>query len=204
VFVHGDDCVVTEQHARAVAAASGRAYVSPYNDLDVVAGQGTVAVELLAQWPDVQTVYVALGGGGLIAGMAAFAKSVRPDVEFVACSPAASPAMAACVRAGRIVDVRCGPTLSDSTAGGVEPGACTFELCRELVDRYVELGEPAIAAAVLGMLESHHMLVEGAAGVAIAGCLADRAARGTRAAIVVCGANLPLATLRSLLAGADR
>jgi threonine dehydratase len=202
VCVHGDDCVVTEQHARAVAAASGRAYVSPYNDLDVIAGQGTVAVELLAQWPEVQTVYVALGGGGLIGGMASFAKSVRPDVEFVACSPAASPAMAECVRAGRIVDVLCGPTLSDSTAGGVEPGAVTFEICRDLVDRYVELDEPAIADAVLGMLEHQHMLVEGAAGVAIAGCLADsvrRTRRPSRAAIVVCGANLPTATLRSLL-----
>ena len=199
VCVHGDDCVLTEQHARAVAAATGRAYVSPYNDADVVAGQGTIAVELLAQWPEVETVYVALGGGGLIGGMAAYAKSVRPQLEFVACSPAASPAMAQCVRRGRIVDVACGETLSDSTAGGVEPGAITFELCRDLVDRFVDVDEPAIAAAVLGMLEHHHQLVEGAAGVAIAGCLADAAARGQSAAIVVCGANLPLPTLRALL-----
>lgn len=202
VEVFGDDCVLTEQRARDVAAATGRAYVSPYNDLDVVAGQGTVAVELLAQWPEVQTVYVALGGGGLIGGMAAYLGAARPDVEVVACSPLRSPAMAACVRAGRILDVSCGDTLSDSTAGGVEPGSITFPLCRDGVDRFVDVGEDAIAEAVLGMLRHEHMLVEGAAGVAIAGCLADAAGTGRRAAIVVCGANLPLATLRTLLARA--
>ena len=200
VLVHGCDCVLTEGHAWAVAAASGRAYVSPYNDLDVIAGQGTVAAELWAQWPEVATIYVALGGGGLISGMAAWAKSVRPDIEVVACSPLASPAMAECVRAGRILDVPCGDTLSDSTAGGVETDAVTFALCRDLVDRYVEVEEAAIANAVLDMLAHQHQLVEGAAGVAIAGCLADRQRRPGGAAIVVCGGNLPMATLRSLLA----
>lgn len=199
VELYGDDCVDTEQHARRVAAATGRAYVSPYNDAAVIAGQGTVAVELLEQWPEVEVVYVALGGGGLIAGMAAFAKLARPGVEFVACSPAASPAMAECVRRGRIVDVPCGTTLSHSTAGGVEPGAITFPLCRDLVDRFVDVDEPAIARAVLDTLQHQHLLIEGAAGVAIAGCLADQERRGRRAAIVVCGGNLPLATLRELL-----
>jgi threonine dehydratase len=200
VQIHGDDCVLTESHARGVAAATGRTYISPYNDLAVVAGQGTVAVELLAQWPQVETVYVALGGGGLIGGMAAFAKATRPDVELVACSPLASPAMAECVRAGRIVDVVCHDTLSDSTAGGVEPGAITFPLCRDLVDRFVDVDEAAIEAALLGALAHQHLLVEGAAAVAIAACLADRQRRGKNAAIVVCGGNLPLATLRRLLA----
>ncbi|MGB3969873.1 MAG: pyridoxal-phosphate dependent enzyme, partial [Planctomycetota bacterium] len=199
VIVHGDDCVVTEQHAREVAGRTARPYISPYNDLAVVAGQGTVGVELLAQWPDVEVVYVALGGGGLIAGMAAFVKSVRPAVEFVACSPAASPAMAECVRVGRIVDVPCHDTLSDSTAGGVEPGAVTFPLCRELVDRYVDVDEPAIANALLAMLEHQHLLIEGAAAVAVAGLLADPVLCGRKAAVVVCGGNLPLATLRRLL-----
>ncbi|MEO6595994.1 MAG: threonine/serine dehydratase [Planctomycetota bacterium] len=200
VLVHGDDCVVTEQHARDVAEASGRHYVSPYNNSHVIAGQGTVAVELLEQWPDVEVVYVALGGGGLIAGMAAYAKSVHPDIEFVACSPTASPAMAECVRQGRIVDVPCSDTLSDSTAGGVEPGAITFPLCQQLVDRFVEVDEDAIRRALVQTLEHQHLLVEGAAAVAFAACAADAELRGRRAAIVVCGGNIPLATLRRVLA----
>lgn len=202
VVVHGDDCVVTEQYARSLAARTGRTYISPYNDLAVVAGQGTVAVELLAQWPEVDTVYVAVGGGGLIGGMAAFAKLARPELEFVACSPRRSPAMAECVRAGRIVDVQCDDTWSDSTAGGVEAGAVTFPLCRDLVDRFVDVDEDAIADAMRGLLAHQHLLVEGAVGVAVAACLADRSRRTERAAIVVCGGNLPMPLLRRLLAGA--
>ncbi|MBM4063060.1 MAG: threonine/serine dehydratase [Planctomycetes bacterium] len=199
VRTFGRDCLETERHARAFAARTGRPYVSPYNDLTVVAGQGTVAVELLAQWPALETVYVALGGGGLTGGMAAFLKHERPGIEVVACSPRASPAMAECVRAGAIVDVPCAETLSDSTAGGVEPGAVTFPLCRDLVDRFVDVEEAAIRAALLGCLEHQHLLVEGAAAVAIAGCLQDAPPAGRRAAIVVCGGNLPLERLRALL-----
>lgn len=199
VQVHGDDCVVTEQHARDVAHASDRPYVSPYNDAAVIAGQGTVAVELLQQWPEVDTIYVALGGGGLIGGMAAYAKSVRPGIAVVAASPLASPAMAECVRQGAIVDVPCGPTWSDSTAGGVEPGAITFPLCRTLVDRFVDVDEDAIAAAMRDCLSHQHLLVEGAVGVAVAAARQDRPARGRHVAIVVCGGNLPMALLRRLL-----
>jgi threonine dehydratase len=144
-------------------------------------------------------VYVALGGGGLVAGMAAYAKAQRPRIEFVACSPSASPAMAECVRQGRIVDVPCHETLSDSTAGGVEPGAITFPLCRQLVDRFLDVDEPAIERALLSMLGEQHLLVEGAAAVAVAACLQDARLGGRRAAIVVCGGNLPLPTLQRLL-----
>lgn len=200
VIVFGDDCVHTEARARQHAASRGQHYLSPYNDADVVAGQGTVAVELLAQWPAVETIYVALGGGGLVSGIAAYAKRHRPGIEIVACSPAASPAMAECVRRGAVVDVACGATLSDSTAGGVEPGAITLPWCAALVDRFVDVEEPAIAAAMLATLTQQHLLIEGAAGVAVAGCLADARGRGRRAAVIVCGGNLPLATLRSLLA----
>jgi threonine dehydratase len=199
VQVHGDDCVVTEAHARAVAAETGRAYVSPYNDPAVVAGQGTVMHELLQDWPDVDEVYVALGGGGLISGMAAYGKAQRPGVQFVGCSPQASPAMAECVRRDAIVDVPCEQTWSDSTAGGVEPGAVTFGWCRELVDRFVDVDEPAIARAMRDALARQHLLVEGAVGVAIAACRADRDRRGQRAAIVVCGGNLPFDLLQRLV-----
>lgn len=202
VVVFGDDCVQTEGRARERAASRGWHYLSPYNDADVVAGQGTVALELLAQWPAVETIYVALGGGGLVSGIGAYAKAQRPDIEIVACSPAASPAMAECVRRGAVVDVECGATLSDSTAGGVEPGAITLPWCAALVDRFVDVDEPAIARAMLDTLTQQHLLIEGAAGVAVAGCLADARGRGRVAAVIVCGGNLPVATLRALLATA--
>lgn len=199
VEVFGDDCVVTEGRARAYAADHGSAYVSPYNDVDVVAGQGTVMVEVLEDWPDVDAVYVAVGGGGLISGMAALGKQRRPSIEFVGCSPVASPAMAECVRRGEVVDVPCAATWSDSTAGGVESGAVTFPWCRELVDRFVDVDEEAVALGMRDALARQHLLVEGAVGVAIAACRADRERRGARIAIVVCGGNLPYGLVQQLV-----
>jgi threonine dehydratase len=201
VAVHGDDCVVTESHARQLAAATERVYVSPYNDPGVIAGQGTVAVELLKQWPEVEIVYVAAGGGGLLSGMAGWARGHGARCEWVGCSPSASPALAECVRQGAVVDVPCSPTWSDSTHGGVEPDAITVPLCRELVDRWITVGEQAIAQAMRGCLQHQHLLVEGAAGVAIASLLADPSLGGRRACVVVCGGNLPWERLRVLVGG---
>lgn len=201
VEVFGDDCVKTEARARQVAAERGVRYVSPYNDVDVVAGQGTVMHELLAQWPEVDAVYVAVGGGGLISGMAALGKARRPEIEFVGCSPLASPAMAECVRRGELVDVPCGETWSDSTAGGVEAGAVTFPWCRELVDRFVDVPEDAIELGMRDALSKQHLLVEGAVGVAIAACRADRVRRGARVAVIVCGGNLPFDLVQRLVCG---
>lgn len=203
VVVFGPDCVDTEVHARAFAMAHGRPYVAPYNDPAVAAGQGTVAEELLRQWPEVEVVYVAMGGGGLLGGMAGYARAVRPRIEWVACSPMASPAMEVCVRQGRIVDVLCGDTLSDSTHGGVEPGAITFELCRQLVDRWLQVDERSIAAALRGCLAHQHLLVEGAAAVAIAAARADRQRRGDRVCVLICGGNLPFGRLQQVLASHD-
>ena len=135
VHTYGEDCVDTEAHARAWADQTGRTYISPYNDLEVIAGQGTVAQELLEQVPKLDAVYVAVGGGGLISGIGSYLKSRRPNVEIIACSPSQSPAMHMCLAAGAIVDVPCGETLSDATAGGVEPGAVTFDLCQQVIDR---------------------------------------------------------------------
>lgn len=204
VRLAGDDSLVSEVTARAYAAEQGLAYISPYNDLDVVAGQGTVGVELLAQAPQCDTLYVAVGGGGLIGGVAAVVKQARPQVRVVGCLPQNSPVMAVSVQRGAIVDMESLPTLSDGTAGGIEPGAVTFDLCRELVDDYVLVSEQQIAEAMRLVLEGQHMLVEGAAGVAVAGLLHDGGRRsgqrpGQHSAVVLCGANISLPTLKSIL-----
>ncbi len=191
VLAHGDDCVDTEAHARAWAAQTGRPYISPYNDLDVVAGQGTIGAELLDQLPDLDVVFVAMGGGGLISGVGAYLKACRPQVEIVACSPARSPAMHASLEAGRIIDVPCEDTLSDSTAGGVEPGAITFDLCRAVIDRSILVDEAEIATAMRRLHGDMGLRVEGAAGVAVAAwarVAADYLDRDV--ALVICGANI--------------
>jgi len=200
VRVHGDDCVDTERAARAFAAATDQSYVSPYNDADVIAGQGTIGAELDRQLDDFDAVYVAMGGGGMIAGIGSLLRARRPGVRVVACSPRNSAVMHASLAAGRILDMPCDATLSDATAGGIEAGSITFDLCREIVDDSVVVTEDDIRAALRLIIEHHHMLIEGAAAVAVAGYLARRADHpGETAVIVLCGANIEMAALRSVL-----
>lgn len=200
VRFHGDDNAVAEIYARRYAAENGMTYVSPYNDPFVVAGQGTIAVELERQLDRIDMIFVSLGGGGLISGIAGYLKSVNPEAVVIGCSPENSQVMIQSVRAGEILDLPSLPTLSDGTAGGVEPGAITFDLCRKLVDDFVTVSEEEIAESLRLFLKNHHMLVEGAAAVAVASYLKmlDRCA-GKQVVIVICGANISLETLKSIL-----
>lgn len=199
VFGHsGDD---TEVYARAYAAERGLVYISPYNDPDVIAGQGTLGLEIAQQMPEPpQAVFVTVGGGGLISGIAAYLKQAYPQTRIIGCQPQNDATMLASVRAGRIVSIAARPTLSDGSAGGLEPGAITFELCRTLVDDWVTVSEEEIKAAMRLFIETHHQLLEGAAGVALAALL-QRAEqyRGQRVVVVVCGANIGLESLRAIL-----
>jgi len=200
VRLFGTDGLDTETHARAYAAENNMAYLSPYNDDDVVAGQGSIGVELAKQLPKVDAVFIAVGGGGLISGIGSFLKSVNSEVEIVSCQPAASAVMTESVRAGEILDLPSEPTLSDGTAGGIEAGSITFDICRDVVDRYVVVTEEQIAHAMREFIDSHHMLLEGAAGVAIAGFLeiADEY-KGKNVVIVICGGNVSRETLKKVI-----
>jgi len=204
VITTDGDPMAAELEARALAEREGRVYVSPYNDLEVLAGQGTVAVELLAQRPDLEAVFIAVGGGGLAAGIAAHLKSVRPDVAVVGCWPERAAAMYESVRAGRLIEVPEQDTLSDGTAGNIEPGAITFPLCRDLIDELVLVSEEEIASAMRDALLADHLLIEGAAGVAVAGWRAFNAARprlaGRVSAIILCGGNVSAKTIGEVLA----
>ncbi|MDZ7269407.1 MAG: threonine/serine dehydratase [candidate division KSB1 bacterium] len=203
IRVHGHDSVITEIFAREYARENSLIYISPYNDEQVIAGQGTIGVEMARQHDHLEAVFVALGGGGMIAGIAASLKAVWPGVRVIGCSPRNSCVMIASVKAGRIVELESLPTLSDGTAGGVEADAITLPLCRTLVDDYVTVTEEEIGATLLWFIETHHQLIEGAAAVALGGFLQQaHAYRGRPVAVVICGGNISLATLRQLLCGA--
>ena len=200
----GSDPLAAETAARRDAEATGRVFLSPYNDRDVIAGQGTIGVELAGDLPRLDAVFVAVGGGGLIAGIGSYLKAVSPGTEIVGCWPENSPVMHACMEVGRIVDVAERPTLSESTSGGLEPGSVTLELCRQVVDRAVFVTEAEIAAAMRLVLREEHWLIEGAAGVAVAAFLKEAEwYAGKNAAIVLCGRNISPEALRAAgLAGA--
>jgi threonine dehydratase len=200
IRTYGMDSMETEKHARAFAADQDMTYVPPYNDPLVIAGQGTIALELLQQLPSLDAVFVSVGGGGLIGGIASYLKSVNPGIQVVGCSPENSQVMAQSVEAGRILDLPSLPTLSDGTAGGVEPGSITFPLCRDFVDQYISVTEEEIASSLREFIHAQHMLIEGSAAVSIAAYLkaADQFA-DSRIAIVLCGANISLETLKEIL-----
>ena len=196
----GTDGLDTEQHARQYATDNGMTYISPYNDTDVIAGQASCGVEIASQIDSVDALFVAVGGGGLIGGVAGFLKSVHPRMQTIGCQPVASAVMAASAKAGRLLEIPSEPTLSDGTAGGIEAGAITFGLCQELVDDYVLVSEDDIAEAMREFIDAHHMLLEGAAGVALAGLkqLGDRF-RGRDVVAIVCGANISRDVLRGVV-----
>jgi threonine dehydratase len=192
----------TELLARALAEELGSTYVSPYNDLDVVAGQGTIGREIVEQFGngDIDAVVVSVGGGGLIAGVAAAIQARLPGTHVVGASPANDAAMAACVKAGSVVEINARPTISDGTAGAVEPGAITLPLCAELVDEWVLPPEESIYQALRFVIDTRHQLIEGAAGVAVAAGLDyGRRNPGATVAVLSCGANISSATLATAL-----
>lgn len=185
------DGLAAELTARAVAAERGQVFVSPYNDPLVIAGQGTVGLELARQHDRLDAVFVAAGGGGLISGVAAIVKAHHPDVEIYGCWPENAPTLARCLEIGSIREVPESPTISDGTAGGVEADAITFELCQSLIDHRVLVSETAIGSAMRLLAEQERWIVEGAAGVAMAACLARAPSlAGKTVAVVLCGRNI--------------
>ncbi|MCP4625887.1 MAG: threonine/serine dehydratase [bacterium] len=197
---YGDDGAVTEAHARQYARNHGMTYISPYNDPQVIGGQGTIAVELAGQLDKIDVVFAALGGGGLISGIAGHLKSIRPEVKIIGCSPKNSQVMIESIKVGKILDLPSLPTLSDGTAGGVEPNSITFDLCRNLVDEYETVTETEIEAGLRQYLQIHHILIEGSAAVAVAACVKQGVRwAGKNVIVILCGANINLETLKEVL-----
>jgi threonine dehydratase len=176
-------------------------YISPYNDRHVIAGQATIGLEIERQLERVDVVLVPVGGGGLIAGIAGSLKAANPKIEVIGCQPERSAVMRESVRAGRIVELPLRPTLSDGTAGGIEPGAITFDLCRLLVDDFLLVDEGQIRDAIRLVVERQHVLVEGAAALPVAALLAaDDRFRDRSVVLVLSGAVIAPKTLRDVLA----
>jgi threonine dehydratase len=201
VRIVGEDPLAAEVQARAAALQSGRTYVSPYNDPYVIAGQGTIAVELLRQAPDLDAVFIATGGGGLMSGIGSYLRHAAPRAEIIGCWPENSAVLYRCLLAGRLIDVPETATLSESTAGGVEAGSITFALCREVMHRGVLVTEEEILRAMRwGRAQGWAM--EGASGVALAAYFKEAARHAyTKAVVLICGGNPSPAIAR--LAGPD-
>ena len=180
-----------EKEALSRAVSEGVPFISPYNDPMVIAGQGSVGIEILHQIPHVDLIFLAVGGGGLAGGVAAYVKAVKPDVEVVGVSPANSAHMFDIVTGvpGEFTDHL--ETLSDSTAGPVQAGAVTIDLCKAFVDHWILVEEGDIAAAMRLLFFERRLVVEGAGALTTAAYLKEHERfQGKTCALVVCGGNI--------------
>jgi len=190
-----------ERMAMAFARETGAAFISPYSHPDVIAGGGTVALEIREAWPEVETIVVAIGGGGLISGIARFSKGVSPTIHVIGIEVEASSAFTAARRAGRIVPIEVGHSLADGLGGNVDPETLTWEYIRDLVDDVVTVSETELRAGLRGLVGEEHLIAEGA-GVAALAAVASRRLplQGKKVAVVVSGANIDVTTLTAAIA----
>lgn len=187
----GTDGLDTEQHARRYAEDNDMLYLSPYNDEQVIAGQGSCGTEILEQLPDIDAVFIAVGGGGLIGGVGSVLKAHNATIKVYGCQPKSSAVMAHSIAAGKILDMPSESTLSDGTAGGIETGAITFALNQAVVDEWVLVDEEQIADAMRLYVAREGHAIEGAAGVALAGLMARKEnVFGQNIVVIVCGGNI--------------
>ncbi len=203
VEIFGRDTDDTEAEARRRDTAGEGIYVAPYNDPDVIAGQATIAAEILDDWPGCDAMVVPIGGGGLISGIGLWAKAIKPGLRLVGVQPSASPPMYAHLQTGATRPMPIAPTLADGVAGNVERDSITWKLCRQLVDEVVLVQEDEIADAMRWTLDVPHLLAEGSAVLGIAAMRARRGALGgRRAAVVLTGRNVDGDLLRRVLSRA--
>nr|WP_217590070.1 threonine/serine dehydratase [Burkholderia sp. GbtcB21] len=192
-----DTALGVELEARRQAELKQITFISPYNDIDVIAGQGTIGLELDEQareaGMDLSAIFVSVGGGGLISGVGTAVRTLHPSTEIVGCWPANSAALYHSLKAGRIVESEESDTISDGTSGGIEPDTVTFDISRKIITGTELVTEEEIKAAMRLIAQTDGWMVEGAAGVALAAML-KRAPeyQGRAVAVVICGRNIML------------
>lgn len=190
-----------ESRARQDARETGYSYLSPYNDSDVMAGAGTIALEMFSDCPGLDTIVVPLGGGGLLTGAAVVARSMKRESWILGTEAEASPVFTRSLAAGRIVSVDVHPTLADGLAGNLEPGSRTFDLVSQLADRVLLVAEDSIALAMREMMRRERLIAEGASATAIGALLQGGLdLSGRRVGVIVTGRNVDADVLDRVLA----
>ena len=197
VLLHGDTLEEARAHAYALAEAQALVFVHPYDDLEVAAGQGTLALEMLHAVPDLDALVIAVGGGGLLAGVATAARALRPDIEIVGVQTARFPAMVNAIKGTHHPQGT--STIAEGIAVGA-PGVLTVEIIRRLVDDMLLVDEGDIEQAVLMLLEIEKTLVEGAGAAGLAALIRhpERFA-GKKVGLVLCGGNIDPLLLAAII-----
>lgn len=199
VVLHGESYSDAYQHALNLEAKQGLCFVHPFDDPDVIAGQGTIAMEILRQHQGpIDTVFVAIGGGGLISGVAAYIKAVRPDIKVIGVQMNDSDAMMRSVKSGKRVVLKDVGLFSDGTAVK-QVGKETFRLCKALVDDYITVSTDAVCAAMKDVFQDTRSILEPAGALAVAGLknyVENHRCKGRTFVAITCGANMNFDRLR--------
>lgn len=192
VVLHGENYNEAYAHAQEIQRETNATYIHAFDDPDIIAGQGTLALEILADCPEVEAIVVGIGGGGLISGIATAVKTLKPDVRIIGVQASGAASMRAALDAGEIVTLPDISTVADGIATKAT-GTYTFEIVRSLVDEVVTVDEEEIVRAVLLLLERCKLLVEGAGAVSVAALLSGRLALdGARTVAVLSGGNIDM------------
>ena len=177
----------------------GYTFIHPFNDVDVIAGQGTIALEIAEQIPDLDAVIVPIGGGGLISGVAYTMKMLNPNVKVYGVQASGAPSMANSVRDGRIETLDSVSTIADGIAVKC-PGDLTYELCKKYVDEIVTVTDDEISAAILALMEKHKLVTEGAGAVAVAAAMFGKVdITGKKAVCLLSGGNIDVTILSRVI-----
>src|SRR3954471_2904554 len=199
----GRDYDDAERLAKAFAKRHGAEFISPYNDADVIAGAATIALELFDDAPELDTLLVPIGGGGLISGVALCAKAIAPSCRVIGIEAEVSCAFQTSVRAGHLVAIVAGDTLADGLGGNPDPETITFDFIKRLVDTIVTVTEADLASAIAGLVEFEHLVAEGAGAAATAAVLSRRIdVTGRRVAAILSGSNIDRVRLAKILSRA--
>ncbi len=191
VVLHGDDLAQSRSHADELAQQQGLTYIHGYDDAAIIAGQGTMALEILEQVQDVEAIVAAIGGGGMIAGIARAVKSLRPDTRVIGVEPEHAACYSAALAAGEPVGIKLRPTLADGLAVA-RVGPRSFTVARGLVDKVVTVDENALATSILRLIELEKRVVEGAGAAPLAAFIAEKLPElaGKRVVLVLSGGNI--------------
>lgn len=187
------DCLNAELIAKKDAANENAIFISPYNDFDVISGQGTIGIELSEQIKDLDAVFVAVGGGGLISGIAGYLKNINKNIEIVGCWAENSKVMYECVQAAKIVDVDEKETISDATMGGIEENSITLDYCKKYIDSKVIVSENKILDAIKLIVKEERWIIEGAAALTVASLMQEKERyKNKKIALILCGRNISI------------
>jgi len=188
---YGDEYIDAEKFARKIEKKDNKKFISGYNDLEIIAGQGTIALEMIGEKPDLDILLVPVGGGGLLSGVSYVSKNIKPNIKIIGVQSEASPVMYESIKEGKVVEIELKESVAEGLHGGIENDSITFEICRKYVDDLILVKEKTIIKAIGALLIRERQIVEGSAAVGVAAILENpEIVQDLKVGVIISGRNI--------------